>query len=132
MKQTKTNKSSSLCWYCKRTIDETLVCPWVDDGVPVQGWEVSDEHKISKSRIRFGTSSTATVIKCPLFERYTDYIKLTEYLNKIAEEIGVKYTTAHSQPQRLLDKYTKQTGKDHPAWVKYEMKLKEFNKKLDI
>lgn len=119
------NKQSSLCWYCKRIIDENLVCPWVDDGVRVPGWKISDVHKISGSCIRFGPAKTCNVIECPLFVRQTDSITLNEYLNNIAKEIGVAYSTAHGKPKRLLEKYTKKTGKEHPEWVIHELMNKD-------
>lgn len=111
------NKKNTLCWYCTRTIDGSQYCPWVDDGVPVKGWEVSDVRPIEPGRQCFGIQKTCNVDSCPLFIRRTNSIILSEYINVIAEEIGVNYSTAHSQPKALLQKYTKITGKQHPQWV---------------
>ena len=132
------NKTISLCWYCKRTTDETLPCPWIDDGEPVPGWTVTDTHKISGSKIRKGPAMSCTVTECPLFVRSQDNIIFTEYLNKISDEIGFPYSKAHSHPDKLIKKYTEVTGKKHPLWVIHELvrtlkekEEKKSNKLLD-
>ena len=135
------NKPNSLCWYCKRTVDEMLPCPWIDDGVPVSGWTVTDTHKISGANIRKGPAMTCMVHECPLFYRHTNSITFSEYLNEISTEINYPYARAHSYPEKLIKKYTDLTGKTHPEWVMYELqielkkkeakKLEKLNKLLD-
>ena len=121
------NKKKSLCWYCKRTIDENLRCPWVDLGKAVRGWKVEDSHAIPDSNISIGEAETHTVLECPLFVFNTHSIIFSEYINQIAEEIGAVYSTAHYNPRKVLDLYTEKTGNGHPEWVMEELKLAEEN-----
>lgn len=117
------NKKNSLCWYCNRTVDGQQFCPWVDDGIAVDGWEIDDYHKISKSNISVGTPDTCNVVTCPLFIERTKSITFGEYINEVAATIGANYTWSHSHPEKLFQKY-ESTGSRIPQWVKNELENK--------
>lgn len=53
----------TLCWDCKNAT--SMDCPWVDRGVPVEGW------RARKTTIRFACENSESyhVHFCPLFER---------------------------------------------------------------
>ena len=114
-------KQNSLCWYCKHVYTDDP-CTWVDDGEPVEGWTIDSPHEITGSNIT-GPAWTATVLDCPNFERGSECIIFTEYLNKIADEIGIAYSTVHSDPKRSIQRYVEKTGAEVPRWVKEELRL---------
>lgn len=111
---------NSICWYCKRLTDENHFCPWVDDGVPVDGWEIEDEHKIDGSLISTGTDKTCTVCSCPLFIKAQDSICLLEFFSNAATELGIRKESIRRKPKKFFELYREKIG-ELPEWVIEEM-----------
>lgn len=113
---------NSLCWYCKRLTDENHVCPWVDDGIPVEGWTIEDVHDINPDHISQGVAKTGTVTSCPLFIKERTAICLSEFLNQAATEIDIPRWRINRNPDAFLRLYKKKIGKV-PEWVLEEMNI---------
>lgn len=111
---------NSLCWYCKRITDENYVCPWVDDGVAVKGWNIEDVHDIDSDHIRNGVAKTCTVISCPLFIEGNKSICFLEFLKNASVELDIPRWKINRDPDKFVELYEKKIGK-LPDWVTEEM-----------
>lgn len=63
--RTNHSKRDSLCWCCKYSVphpEDDFVCPWAEEGEPVEGWTAKG-HRTAAGEYHY------SVTDCPFFER---------------------------------------------------------------
>lgn len=124
--------SDSLCWYCKKAMcNPDHTCYWTRFCQPVPNWTAEegitvttvDEDK--KTR----TEHSYNVLKCPEFERDTQWVDYSEFIKHLCATLNVRRTYYYRTPLKYYQQYLAQTQEEPVEWVTIE--VNKHQKKID-
>lgn len=132
--------SDSLCWYCKKAMcNPDHTCCWTRFCQPVPNWTA--EEGIAVTTVdedrKLRTEHSYNVLRCPEFERDTEWVDYSEFIKHLCVTLNVRKTYYYRAPLKYYQQYLTKTQEEPIEWVtievnKHQQKRDKKKKELKV